>query len=549
MMPATSKAMPTLPVALDGLGPKADGWAQRLEDALRQVGDRVVGLHVLNQDGELVTAQPGRCVRRPEAADEVRRHLLQQEIALAVSQAVVDRLEVVQIDEEHGQVRSRPSGAGQRVIEPVLEQGLVGQAGQRVVEGPVGQLVFEALAVGDVPEAQDAADDVVSNPLGSPRPLHHAPVPELQGVETLELRAEREPVPDEPVFGLGQLIEGEAEGFGLSLFGEELLGDVPDLGEAAVESGDLSRRVDHQDAVGRRFEGGGQEREGFAQPLLGGDLGGGVEGRDHVTLDGRIVQQVHDAEFERDGRAAVVAQQLDPGGDGMRRRSPSARHLQGGRQPLPVLSGHDVDERPLLEQLGVVPQEPGDGARHRQEGAAGREQHDDRAGVVHERAEARLVAPTHLVAAALGQVTYGEQDDAVAAPFHRGADDLDQAKPRRGLDPDLNGCPDVAAVDGGQRTQDEFVVVGVHQVEARLADPVVQRALKHALGRTIAPHDVAGRIDHDDGVGQAQEGLNDGGGLVGGVEVRRRARGLGRSMSRSTRAVFPRHAGAVPDEL
>ena len=44
----------------------------------------------------------------------------------------------------------RPRLAGQRVVDPVREQRPVGELGQRVVEGPVAQLVLEPVALGHV---------------------------------------------------------------------------------------------------------------------------------------------------------------------------------------------------------------------------------------------------------------------------------------------------------------------------------------------------------------------------------------------------------------
>jgi hypothetical protein len=75
-----------------------------------------------------------------------------------VAQAVVDVLEVVQVDEQDGQVaRGR---AGQGVLDPLGEQGPVGQAGQPVVERLVDELGLELLAVRDVAGVEHQAADV-----------------------------------------------------------------------------------------------------------------------------------------------------------------------------------------------------------------------------------------------------------------------------------------------------------------------------------------------------------------------------------------------------
>jgi hypothetical protein len=57
-----------------------------------------------------------------------------------VAELVVDRLEVVQVDEEQGQGRTGLGAAAQRVAHPFAEQGPVGQAGEPVVERLVLQV-------------------------------------------------------------------------------------------------------------------------------------------------------------------------------------------------------------------------------------------------------------------------------------------------------------------------------------------------------------------------------------------------------------------------
>ena len=476
-------------------------------------------------------------------------HPLEEGVPLAVPEAVVHGLEVVEVDEEHGQVRARALVAGQGVVEAVLEEGLVGQAGQRVVEGPVGQLVLEPLAVGDVAEAHDPADDATVHPLRPAGPFHHPAVPELQNVEALVFRREGSPLLfADGGLGVRQLVEREGQGGRVALLGHELLGQVPNFGEAAVRTGDPPVGADHQNAVRRRFQRGGQAREGLAQLAFGRDLRRRIVGRDDEALDGRVVQQVHDAELEGHRAGAVVAHESEPGGDRVRRRRPPGRGAQRSLEPVPVLGGDQVDQGLALHQLGVVSEEARDGARHRLEGAVGRDLHEDVAGIVHERAHLALVAPAHLIAAALGEIAHAEQNGALAVPLHRGADDFDQAPPRCGVDPDLDRCADVAAVDGGQRAQHELLVVRVHQVQARPADGVADRPLEHALGRGVPPDDVPVRVDHDDRIGQAQEGFDDGIGLVDGPA--RLGRGLELTRDRVQRVpTFSSLPGARPYQL
>ena len=65
----------------------------------------------------------------------------QHRVAHRVAERVVDRLEAVEVDDQHAGRRALAVAALQRVPQPVLEQDAVGQAGQRVVQRPVDQLL------------------------------------------------------------------------------------------------------------------------------------------------------------------------------------------------------------------------------------------------------------------------------------------------------------------------------------------------------------------------------------------------------------------------
>jgi predicted nicotinamide N-methyase len=69
-----------------------------------------------------------------------------------VPEGVVDQLEAVEVDEEHGQVGAPLHGHQELALELVVEQRAVAQAGQRVVVGQPVQLGLGRLAVGDVGE-------------------------------------------------------------------------------------------------------------------------------------------------------------------------------------------------------------------------------------------------------------------------------------------------------------------------------------------------------------------------------------------------------------
>ena len=107
----------------------------------------------LEQDGELVAAEPGDGVRRADALEQPDRHALEEQVAGRVPELVVDELEVVEVAVEHA---DRGLGVEQRAVEPVGEQHPVGEPGQRVVQGLVLELVAgraegheQPLVVGD----------------------------------------------------------------------------------------------------------------------------------------------------------------------------------------------------------------------------------------------------------------------------------------------------------------------------------------------------------------------------------------------------------------
>ena len=304
-----------LPAEVAGSGPLRDGSAERLEDSLGQDRDVLAGRHVLNEDGELVTAEPCCGVERPQAA---RRGSfatrLSKLVPLSVAQAVVHRLEVVEVDEEHGQMRAGLADASQGVLEPVLEQRLVGQAGQGVVEGPVFELVLQPDAVGDVAEAPDPADDLAVHRLRPGGQLEGPPVLELERVEALVLRLRGKlPVPAEEGLRVEQLVEDERRAWWSRR--------QPSRSPCAIRQISENRRlkpvmvpsvVDDEDPVDRRVEGGGEERQGVAQLVLGCDLCRGVVGRDHEALHRGVLNEVDDAQFERHRGLPVVADELRP---------------------------------------------------------------------------------------------------------------------------------------------------------------------------------------------------------------------------------------------
>ncbi len=72
-----------------------------------------------------------------------------------MTEGVVDRLEVVQVHEQHGDGVGVAGQALQRMLHAISEERPVGEPGDRVVEGLMRELLLEGLALGDVSRVED----------------------------------------------------------------------------------------------------------------------------------------------------------------------------------------------------------------------------------------------------------------------------------------------------------------------------------------------------------------------------------------------------------
>ena len=74
----------------------------------------------------------------------------QQQVADRVAERVVDVLEAVEIEEQHGELAVPPMRAGDRLSDAIGEQRPVGQAGQRVVVSHVHDALVGETPLGDL---------------------------------------------------------------------------------------------------------------------------------------------------------------------------------------------------------------------------------------------------------------------------------------------------------------------------------------------------------------------------------------------------------------
>ena len=103
------------------------------------------------------SVSPGR-----NAALEPARRRDQELVTDLVPQAVIDRLETIEIEVEHREPRiaQRAPGAVKQVLQPVEEQRAVREIGERIVERLVLQLLLGLLALGDVARDPEGPHDV-----------------------------------------------------------------------------------------------------------------------------------------------------------------------------------------------------------------------------------------------------------------------------------------------------------------------------------------------------------------------------------------------------
>ena len=144
---------PTLACGRTSTPPRRIGRGQRVGDPLGE-RDGVVLADLLAHDDELVAAEAGDQVAGAHRRAQPVGHLDEQLVAGGVAERVVDDLEVVQVQEQAGQ----PAAPGRnRSATSLASSVAVGQAGQRVVVGLVGQLRLEGQPLGDVLDRGDEA--------------------------------------------------------------------------------------------------------------------------------------------------------------------------------------------------------------------------------------------------------------------------------------------------------------------------------------------------------------------------------------------------------
>ena len=174
----------------DSLALQFEGLAQQVEQLLRhRLG--LLGLFERRQQhGELVATQARAGVTGTQGAADAFGGQLQQAVAGGVPQRVVDLLEQVEVEVEQRQPVAVALGVAQLLLQAVVEQATVGQAGQRIEVRLLPDQRLLRLLLRDVGQAADEAADAALRP-GLGLGLHKHPQPLAVGAQEAVLAAER----------------------------------------------------------------------------------------------------------------------------------------------------------------------------------------------------------------------------------------------------------------------------------------------------------------------------------------------------------------------
>ncbi len=115
----------------------------------------------VEQHRELVATEPGDRVARSEAFAEPTRHRAQQRVTGRVPEAVVHRLEVVEVDEHDRDPRTRAPAAQAGLVEAVDEQRAIRELGEVIAEHALLELARQLALHCDVAHGDDEPGDIL----------------------------------------------------------------------------------------------------------------------------------------------------------------------------------------------------------------------------------------------------------------------------------------------------------------------------------------------------------------------------------------------------
>ena len=107
------------------------------------------------QNSEFVTSEARQGVTRPHHAAQPVGYCTEDLIAHVVSEAVVDELEAVEIEEHDHHLTPISRGKVERILEAVHEQFTIGEGGEWIVDSRLGKSLPQRSALGDVLDLND----------------------------------------------------------------------------------------------------------------------------------------------------------------------------------------------------------------------------------------------------------------------------------------------------------------------------------------------------------------------------------------------------------
>ncbi|MCY1398059.1 hypothetical protein D9M71_130850 [compost metagenome] len=124
-------------------------WPRDEIDLVGSDAWRIIGFRQLHQQHELIAAYARQRVLAMEIGAQAQAHFAQQLVAHMVAEGIVDRLEAIQVNKHQGETATAFGNLVHGLVDTVGQQYPVGQSGQGVMQGQLGQfLVGQGQGVG-----------------------------------------------------------------------------------------------------------------------------------------------------------------------------------------------------------------------------------------------------------------------------------------------------------------------------------------------------------------------------------------------------------------
>ena len=139
-----------------------------LDNASREHGGLFARIDVLLEHHELVAAEAGHEIFRPQHGAQAIGDGAEQVVAARMAQRVVDLLELIEVDEQQRREMALPVRHLQQPLDLVAEIDPVGQLRELVIAGQMADAGLRIAPLGDVLEQDDGT--AVGHRLEGPRP-------------------------------------------------------------------------------------------------------------------------------------------------------------------------------------------------------------------------------------------------------------------------------------------------------------------------------------------------------------------------------------------